>query len=116
MEIDGTSAMVTGGASGLGAATVRLLSERGVRVVIADLQDEAGEALARQVNGTFVHVDVIDEREVVAAVEAASELGPFRSLVNCAGIGWAGRTIGRDGAYDSAHGARSIASVWLPLR
>ncbi|MHB1535019.1 MAG: SDR family NAD(P)-dependent oxidoreductase [Acidimicrobiales bacterium] len=103
MDIQGTSAIVTGGASGLGEATVRLLAERGARVVVLDMADDAGEALAKQTGGVFAHADVTNTDEVVAAVEAAKELGPLRSLVNCAGIGWATRTIGRDGSYGSAH-------------
>src|SRR5919199_1502958 len=75
MELSGTSGIVTGGASGLGSATARLLAEHGVRVVIADLN----------------------------AVETAVGLAPLRSLVNCAGTGWAARTIGKDGEYASAH-------------
>ncbi len=103
MEIRETSSIVTGGASGLGEATVRALAERGARVVVVDMQDDKGEALAREVGGVFAHADVTDTGEVVAAVEAAKELGPLRSVVNCAGIGWATRTIGRDGTYESAH-------------
>jgi NAD(P)-dependent dehydrogenase (short-subunit alcohol dehydrogenase family) len=103
MDISGASAIVTGGASGLGEATVRLLTERGAKVVILDMNDEAGEKLAKETGGIFAHADVTKTDEVTAAVEAAKELGPLRAAVNCAGIGWATRTIGRDGAYDSAH-------------
>jgi NAD(P)-dependent dehydrogenase (short-subunit alcohol dehydrogenase family) len=102
MDINGTSSIVTGGASGLGEATVRLLTERGARVVVLDMQDEKGEALAKELGGVFVHADVTNTEEVIAAVEAAKELGPLRSLVNCAGIGAASRTIGKDGSYESA--------------
>ena len=103
MDIQGTSSIVTGGGSGLGAATARKLAEKGARVVILDMQDDKGEAMAKEVEGVFVHADVTNTDEVIAAVEAAKELGPLRSLVTAAGIGWATRTIGRDGAYDSAH-------------
>jgi NAD(P)-dependent dehydrogenase (short-subunit alcohol dehydrogenase family) len=103
MEISGSSAIVTGGASGLGEATVRLLAKRGARVVVLDMNDDRGEALAKDVGGVFVHADVTKPDEVIAAVEAAKDLGPLRSLVNCAGIGAASRTIGKDGAYTSAH-------------
>jgi NAD(P)-dependent dehydrogenase (short-subunit alcohol dehydrogenase family) len=103
MEFDGISAVVTGGASGLGEATVRALAERGARVVVVDLADDKGEALAKEIGGVFAHTDVTDPAEVTAAVEAARELGPLRAVVNCAGIGWAARTIGRDGTYESAH-------------
>ena len=102
MDISGSSAIVTGGASGLGEATVRLLDKRGARVVVLDMNDDRGEALAKEVGGVFVHADVTNAAEVIAAVEAAKELGPLRSLVNCAGIGAASRTIGKDGTYESA--------------
>ena len=103
MELSGTSAIVTGGASGLGAATSRLLSARGVRVVVADLQEDKGKELAREIGGIFAQTDVTDVENVAAAVEAAMEMGPLKSLVNCAGISWAMRTIGRDGDFASAH-------------
>ena len=105
MDINGISAIVTGGASGLGEATARLLAERGAKVVIADLDRQAdkGEALAKEIGGVFAPTDVTDADQVIAAVEAAKELGPLRALVNCAGIGWATRTIGKDGQYASAH-------------
>ena len=103
MRIDGTSAIVTGGASGLGEATARALANRGVLVVIADVQDDKGEHMAKEVGGSFAHTDVADTDQVVAAVEAARALAPLWSLVNCAGVGWAARTIGKDGQYGSAH-------------
>jgi NAD(P)-dependent dehydrogenase (short-subunit alcohol dehydrogenase family) len=105
MELNGTSAIVTGGASGLGAATARTLAARGARVVLADLdrQQDKGEALAKEIDGVFAPTDVTDTTQVIAAVEAAKELGPLRSLVTAAGIGWATRTIGKDGQYESAH-------------
>ena len=102
MDISGSSAIVTGGASGLGEATSRLLTKRGARVVVLDMNDEKGEALAGEVGGVFVHADVTRTDEVIGAVEAAKDLGPLRSLVNCAGIGAASRTIGKDGTYESA--------------
>jgi NAD(P)-dependent dehydrogenase (short-subunit alcohol dehydrogenase family) len=103
MEIAGTSAIVTGGASGLGAATSRLLAEHGVTVVIADLQADKGELLAKEIDGSFVHVDVGNTNQIIEAIEAASGRAPLWSLVNCAGVGWAARTIGKDGQYESAH-------------
>ncbi len=99
MELKGTSAVVTGGASGLGEATARLLADRGVRVVVADLQADKGEVLAKELGGLFVETDVTKPEPVMAAVDAATEMAPLKSLVNCAGIGWATRTIGRDGDY-----------------
>jgi NAD(P)-dependent dehydrogenase (short-subunit alcohol dehydrogenase family) len=103
MELNGTSAIVTGGASGLGEATARLLAEHGVKVVIADLQADKGGPLAKELGGTFVNTDVANPEQVIGAVEAAKDLGPLWSLVNCAGVGWAARTIGKDGQYSSAH-------------
>ena len=103
MDITGASAIVTGGASGIGAATARLLAARGVKVVVADLQDDKGKALATEIGGAFCHVDVTKTDEIIAAVETAAEMGPLRVLVNSAGIGFASRTIGKDGAYESAH-------------
>ncbi|HVB92331.1 MAG TPA: SDR family NAD(P)-dependent oxidoreductase [Acidimicrobiales bacterium] len=103
MDLNGTSAVVTGGASGLGAATSRLLAERGVRVVVADLQEDKGTELAKEIGGIFAQTDVTNTEHVMAAVDAAVEMAPLRSLVNCAGTGWATRTIGKDGDYASAH-------------
>jgi NAD(P)-dependent dehydrogenase (short-subunit alcohol dehydrogenase family) len=104
MDIAGASAIVTGGASGLGAATARKLAAAGMKVVIADLQDEFGEGVAREVNGAFVHTDVTNSDEVQAAVDAAMEMAPLRVLVNCAGIGPPARTLNRDGEpHDLGH-------------
>jgi NAD(P)-dependent dehydrogenase (short-subunit alcohol dehydrogenase family) len=93
MEIQGTSAIVSGGASGLGEATVRTLHERGASVVIADLNEEKGSALVDELGerATFVKTDVTKEEEVQAAVDAASD--PLRISFSCAGIGWAQRTV-----------------------
>lgn len=105
MDIKGVSAIVTGGASGIGAASVRLLAAGGAKVVIADLdrQKEVGEALAKEVgNAVFCAVDVTNTDDIINAVEMAKSMGPLRVLVNSAGIGWAQRTIGKDGSYDSA--------------
>src|SRR4029450_5738493 len=99
MDLNGISAIVTGGASGLGAATRAALAGRGAHVVIADLERQAdkGEALAKELGGVFAPPDVTDTDQIIAAVEAAKELGPLRALVTAAGIGWATRTIGKDG-------------------
>jgi NAD(P)-dependent dehydrogenase (short-subunit alcohol dehydrogenase family) len=104
MEIKGVSAIVTGGASGIGAASVRLLAQGGAKVVIADLerQKDVGEALAKEVGGAFCAVDVTNTDDIINAVEMAKSMGPLRVLVNSAGIGWAQRTIGKDGQYSSA--------------
>ena len=127
MDLNGISAIVTGGASGLGEATVRLLAERGARCVVVDMNPDKGEAVAKDVNGVFVQADVANPDQVIEAVEAAKDLGPLRALVTAAGVGWATRTIGRDGEYASAHdldifkkvievnrSAPSTASVWPP--
>ena len=111
MELKGTSAVVTGGASGLGEATARVLAHKGVHVVIADLNDESGHALAEEIGGTFVHTDVTSEEDAIASVETAKAAAPLWSLVNCAGIGWVSRTIGRDGEYASAHPLDSYRKV-----
>jgi NAD(P)-dependent dehydrogenase (short-subunit alcohol dehydrogenase family) len=103
MNLSGTSAVITGGASGLGAATARLLTEHGATVVIADLQADKGEALAKELDGDFAEVDVANPDQVVAAINAATAKAPLWSLVNCAGVGWATRTIGKDGEFGSAH-------------
>lgn len=103
MDIAGASAIVTGGASGIGAAVARQLHERGALVVVADLNEDAGQALAQEIGGVFIRVDVTDTEQIKTAIAAAEELAPLRVLVNSAGIGWAQRTIGRDGTYESAH-------------
>jgi NAD(P)-dependent dehydrogenase (short-subunit alcohol dehydrogenase family) len=103
MDINGVAAVVTGGGSGLGEATARLLADRGAKIVVVDMQDDKGTAVAKDIGGVFAHADVADPDEVIAAVEAAKEMGPLRVLVNAAGVGWATRTIGRDGQYSSAH-------------
>ena len=103
MELAKTSAIVTGGASGLGEATARALAARGVRVVVADLNDERGQAIANEIGGAYAHCDVTNTEQTIAAIEAAQAMAPLWSAVNCAGIGWATRTIGKDGEYASAH-------------
>jgi len=113
MEIKGVSAIVTGGASGIGAASVRLLAKGGAKVVIADLdrQQEVGEALAKEVGGAFCAVDVTNTDDIINAVEMAKSMGPLRVLVNSAGIGWAQRTIGKDGQYESAANIEAFKKV-----
>jgi NAD(P)-dependent dehydrogenase (short-subunit alcohol dehydrogenase family) len=97
MDIKGASALVTGGASGLGAATARLLAERGAKVVVIDLNEHLGRTIAAEIHGQFAKADVADEQQVQAAVDAASRMGPLRVLINCAGIGNAARTVDRNG-------------------
>jgi 3-hydroxyacyl-CoA dehydrogenase / 3-hydroxy-2-methylbutyryl-CoA dehydrogenase len=103
MRIEGASALVAGGASGLGAAAVRRLHEAGAKVVAADLNAEKGEALVAELGGgtRFVEADVTSEKAVAAAVEAAAEAeGGLRISVCCAGIGWAQRVSSKQGPHD----------------
>ena len=103
MNISGASAIVTGGASGIGAAAAKALAELGATVVIADLQEDKGSELATQIGGAFARVDVTNTDDVIAAVEMAKSIAPLRALVNSAGIATAQRTVGKDGTYSSAH-------------
>lgn len=99
MDIKNKVFVVTGAASGLGAGTVRMLTAEGAKVLLADVQDEAGKQLAQELGQTYVHCDVTQEAEAVAAIEAAKELGPVFGLVNCAGVAPASRTVGRNGPH-----------------
>jgi NAD(P)-dependent dehydrogenase (short-subunit alcohol dehydrogenase family) len=100
MEISNNAFIVTGGASGLGGATSRMLAAAGGKVVIADVQADKGEALAKELgNATFVKCDVTSEVDGKAAVAAALALGPLRGLVNCAGIAIGEKTVGKDGPH-----------------
>ena len=103
LDLTATSSIVTGGASGLGEASARQLAARGAKVVILDLQDEKGKGVAESIGGTYVRADVAEPDQVIAAVEAAEALGPLRTLVAAAGVGWATRTVGKDGQFSSAH-------------
>src|SRR5215213_10085310 len=98
MEIQGKVFIVTGGASGLGEGTARMLAANGGQVVIADLQAERGQALADEIGGSFVRCDVSQEGDGQAVVAAAVAAGKLMGLVNCAGIAPAVKTVGKDGA------------------
>ena len=111
MDIKGSSALVTGAASGIGAAAARQLAAQGAIVVVADLQADKGEALAAEIGGVFAKVDVTDTDQITAAVNAAAEIAPLRAVVNSAGISWAQRTIGRDGQIESAHDLEAFKRV-----
>ena len=99
MQLDGKVALVSGGASGLGEATARVLIESGVTVVVMDLNAERGEALAAELGSAFrfVCADVTEEADVKAALEVVHGLGPLGVAVACAGMGAVMRTVGRDG-------------------
>ena len=96
MNLEGASAIVTGGASGIGEACARQLADLGAKVVIADLNEDKGPAVASEIGGMFVKCDVSSEEDGQAAVLAASEMGPLRVLVNSAGLGAAARTVDRN--------------------
>jgi NAD(P)-dependent dehydrogenase (short-subunit alcohol dehydrogenase family) len=102
MDIAGKVFIVTGGASGLGEGTARMLAEHGAKVVIADLQAERGEAIAQELSGVFVKCDVSQEADGQAVVAAAINAGKLMGLVNCAGIAPAMKTVGKDGAHSLA--------------
>jgi NAD(P)-dependent dehydrogenase (short-subunit alcohol dehydrogenase family) len=102
MQISGNVFIISGGASGLGAATARMLAENGATVVIADVQLEAGVALAAELRGQFVHCDVCSEADGNAAVAAAQKLGVLRGLINCAGIAPAAKVLGKEGVHPLA--------------
>ena len=96
MDLNGSSSIVTGGASGIGEASARQLAATGSRVVVADLNEDRGQAVASELGGLFVRCDVTSTDDADTAVAAASEMGPLRALVNSAGLGYAARTISRD--------------------
>ncbi len=99
MQIQDNVFIITGGASGLGAATARMLTEAGGKVVLADVQVEAGTALAKELGGQFVKCDVTSEADGKAVVDAAVAMGTLRGLINCAGVAPAVKTVGKDGPH-----------------
>jgi len=110
MQIRNNVFIVTGGASGLGGATTRMLAAQGGKVVIADVQAERGAALAAELGAgaRFVKCDVASEADGKAAVDAALALGPLRGLVNCAGIAIGEKVVGKEGPHALASFARVI--------
>lgn len=99
MDIKNKVFIVTGGASGLGAGTARMLVAEGAKVVLADVQDEAGQKLATELGQTYVHCDVTNEADGQAAVAAALKLGRLFGLVSCAGVAPASRIVGKNGPH-----------------
>jgi NAD(P)-dependent dehydrogenase (short-subunit alcohol dehydrogenase family) len=108
MDIKGKVFIVTGGASGLGEGTARMLAAEGGKVVVADVQADKGEALAQEIGGAFVKCDVTQEADGQAAVARAVSLGKLMGLVNCAGIAIGVKTVGKDGAHPLAQFSRVI--------
>ena len=113
MDLTGASALVTGGASGLGLATARRLAEAGAAVTIVDLPGSAGAEIAAELSGTFAAADVSDPDQVAAAVEAAAAAGPLRVVVNCAGIAPPAKVLDREGAPTPLAGFEKIIRVNL---
>lgn len=113
MHLTNASALVTGGASGLGAATSRRLAKAGAHVVVLDLNEELGKELAAEIGGTFAHGDVTDPAEVDAALDAAERQAPLRALVHCAGKGGTVRLVNRDGTPGDLDLYRKLVDINL---
>ena len=109
MQIENRAFIVTGGASGLGEGTARMLAAAGGRVVVADLQADKGEAVAREIGGAFVRCDVTSEADGLAAVQKAQALGQLAALINCAGVAPAEKVVGKNGAHRLESFARTIS-------
>jgi NAD(P)-dependent dehydrogenase (short-subunit alcohol dehydrogenase family) len=108
MQIKDRVFIVTGGASGLGEGTARMLAAEGGKVVVADMQADKGEAVAREIGGVFVRCDVSQEADGQAVVDRAVGLGKLVGLVNCAGIAPAEKTVGKNGAHNLALFSKTI--------
>jgi NAD(P)-dependent dehydrogenase (short-subunit alcohol dehydrogenase family) len=109
MQIHNNVFIVTGGASGLGEAVSKMIATNGGRVLIADVQTDKGESLARELgDARFVRCDVTGEQDAKAAVDAAQSLGALRGLVNCAGVAIGEKTVGKDGPHALQNFARVI--------
>jgi NAD(P)-dependent dehydrogenase (short-subunit alcohol dehydrogenase family) len=109
MNIEGSSAVVTGGASGLGLATAKRLAAAGAQVVIVDLPSSPGAEQAEAIAGSFAPADVTVERDVSAALDTAAARGPLRVVVNCAGIGTPGRVVGKNGVMPLEQFAKVVS-------
>lgn len=97
MDVQSSTALVTGGASGIGRACAEALAKRGATCVLIDRNEEVGAEVARSIGGIFVNADITDEEQVQRAVDAATQVAPLRVLVNAAGIGSVGKTVNREG-------------------
>jgi NAD(P)-dependent dehydrogenase (short-subunit alcohol dehydrogenase family) len=113
MKLTGSVALVTGGASGLGAATVRRLVAAGARAVIVDRDEARGAALAAELGQTFVKADVTNAAEIEAAITQAESLGALRVAVSCAGVGWAARTLDKTGKPHDLELFKTVVGVNL---
>ena len=109
MEIQGKVFIVTGGASGLGEGTARMLAAAGGKVVIADMQAEKGQAVAQAIGGGFVRCDVTSEADGQAVIAQATALGKLMGLVNCAGVAPAEKIVGKNGAHSLANFSKTIS-------
>ena len=109
MEIQGKVFIVTGGASGLGEGTARMLAAAGGTVVIADMQAEKGQAVAQAIGGVFVRCDVTSEADGQAVIAQATALGKLMGLVNCAGVAPAEKIVGKNGAHSLANFSKTIS-------
>ena len=109
MQIQGKTFLVSGGGSGLGAATAKLLAASGANIIVSDIRRETGEATANEIGAKFIECNVSDEASVAAAVAFAVEnFGALHGAINCAGIGVAEKTVGKDGAHSLASFTRVI--------
>lgn len=113
MDVNGSVVLVTGGASGLGAATARRLAAAGAKVVVVDRDEERGRAVAAEVDGVFARADVTDAAQLEAAVREADALGPLRAAIGCAGVGWAARTVDRSGTPHDLTAFQKVIGVNL---
>jgi NAD(P)-dependent dehydrogenase (short-subunit alcohol dehydrogenase family) len=113
MKLQGSVALVTGGASGLGAATARRLAHGGAKVVVVDRDEAKGTELAKELGAAFAKADVTDAAQIEAAIAEAGKHGPLRVAVSCAGVGWASRTLDKTGKPHDLELFRTVIGVNL---
>jgi NAD(P)-dependent dehydrogenase (short-subunit alcohol dehydrogenase family) len=113
MKLSGSVALVTGAASGLGAATARRLAAGGAKVVLVDRDEARGAEVASELGGVFAKADVTEAAQVEAAIALAAQLGPLRVAVSCAGVGWAARTLDKTGKPHDLDLFRTVIAVNL---